>query len=355
MRRPAVPRAEAQQGLGAGGGVRRAPSVSLRSSTACGTQAATRSFSSTREIEAAAAAAGTLPIAIANTTATPVLGGRAYCCGDAAEKDKQERTAANAHAEGEYVANDILRRVRGRAPLPPYIAPPRLCAISLGKWDGLVVLGRWVALRGWLAAAAKMLIQFYFVHFLPLPYWLMSRLPFKQPRRYGGTAGLPRDRQLARSGAVGVTRQSSQQANPSAMSSSPPLEVPPVPPPPPAPAPPPPPVSTAGRAPAAAAPDAALAASATSVESAAVAAPAAAAAAATAPRARDARDEWQNQLFDFGNQLGRGNDEATPAVLRDEVCLVPGSPVVRVEVAPGNARRIFTGIDIVAEGCDSGV
>ena len=34
----------------------------------------------------------------------------------------------------------------------------------------------------------------------------------------------------------------------------------------------------------------------------------------------------------------------------DQVCLVPGSPVVRVEAAPGNARRIFTGVDIVAEG-----
>jgi len=34
------------------------------------------------------------------------------------------------------------------------------------------------------------------------------------------------------------------------------------------------------------------------------------------------------------------------------VCLVPGAPVVRVETAPGNARRIFTGIDIVNEGCD---
>lgn len=33
-----------------------------------------------------------------------------------------------------------------------------------------------------------------------------------------------------------------------------------------------------------------------------------------------------------------------------QVCLLPGAPVVRVEVAPGNARRIFTGIDIVAEG-----
>lgn len=40
-----------------------------------------------------------------------------------------------------------------------------------------------------------------------------------------------------------------------------------------------------------------------------------------------------------------------PAVLSEEVCLMPGMPTVRVEVAPGNARRIFTGIDIVAE-CD---
>lgn len=42
------------------------------------------------------------------------------------------------------------------------------------------------------------------------------------------------------------------------------------------------------------------------------------------------------------------DDSETPAVLSDEVCLVPGRPIVRVEVAPGNARRIFTGIDIVS-------
>ncbi len=46
------------------------------------------------------------------------------------------------------------------------------------------------------------------------------------------------------------------------------------------------------------------------------------------------------------------DDSETPAVLSDEVCLVPGRPVVRVEVAPGNARRIFTGIDIVSEEPD---
>ena len=51
--------------------------------------------------------------------------------------------------------------------------------------------------------------------------------------------------------------------------------------------------------------------------------------------------------------VGRGDDEETPAILSDEICLVPGRPVVRVEVAPGNARRIFTGIDIVVEGEDA--
>ena len=42
----------------------------------------------------------------------PVYDGRVYCVGDAAEKDKVERTAANAHAEGEYAALDIRRAVR---------------------------------------------------------------------------------------------------------------------------------------------------------------------------------------------------------------------------------------------------
>jgi len=60
----------------------------------------------------------------------------------------------------------------------------------------------------------------------------------------------------------------------------------------------------------------------------------------------------QNALLDRSGvvpSVGRGDDADSPAVLSDEICLVPGSPIVRVEVAPGNARRIFTGIDIVAE------
>ena len=118
----------------------------------------------------------------------------------------QERTAANAHAEGEYAALDILRAVDGKVGLPPFVAPPRLCAISLGKWDGVVVLGRWVALRGLLAAVVKAFLQFYFVHFLPLPYWLMRRLPGRQPRRYGGSAGALPDMQLARTGGSGLVR-----------------------------------------------------------------------------------------------------------------------------------------------------
>lgn len=110
-------------------------------------------------------------------------GGRVYCCGDAACKDKSERTAANAHAEGEYVALDILHAIRGKRPMRPYVKPLRLTAISLGKRDGLVVLAGWVALRGRLAALAKRLVQWYFVNFLPLPYWLLRRLPGRQQRK----------------------------------------------------------------------------------------------------------------------------------------------------------------------------
>ena len=40
--------------------------------------------------------------------------------------------------------------------------------------------------------------------------------------------------------------------------------------------------------------------------------------------------------------------EMTPPFLDDDQCLVPGEPVVRVEKAPENSRRIFAGIDIMA-------
>lgn len=91
---------------------------------------------------------------------------------------------------GEYAALDILRAVNGKSPLPPYVAPPRLCAISLGKRDGVVVLGSLIVLRGLLAAVAKALIQVYFVNFLPLPYWLMKRLPGRKPRRSSSASSL---------------------------------------------------------------------------------------------------------------------------------------------------------------------
>jgi hypothetical protein len=36
--------------------------------------------------------------------------------------------------------------------------------------------------------------------------------------------------------------------------------------------------------------------------------------------------------------------------LSDDICLLPGSsPIVRVEEAPSNSRRIFTGVDIMAD------
>jgi hypothetical protein len=63
-----------------------------------------------------------------------------------------------------------------------------------------------VALRGVLAAVAKAIIQLYFVNFLPLPYWLMRRLPGRTPRRYGGSGNAAVTEQLARSGGRGLTR-----------------------------------------------------------------------------------------------------------------------------------------------------
>lgn len=43
-----------------------------------------------------------------------------------------------------------------------------------------------------------------------------------------------------------------------------------------------------------------------------------------------------------------GRDERTPPVLSEEICLMPGQIIIRVEDAPGNARRVFAGIDVLA-------
>eukprot|EP00466_Bigelowiella_natans_P005884 jgi/Bigna1/140803/aug1.58_g15511 len=50
-------------------------------------------------------------------------------------------------------------------------------------------------------------------------------------------------------------------------------------------------------------------------------------------------------------ELSPGEGEAgsrSPPVLGDDYCLEPGEPVVRIERAPDNAVRIFTGIDVLA-------
>jgi len=43
-----------------------------------------------------------------------------------------------------------------------------------------------------------------------------------------------------------------------------------------------------------------------------------------------------------------GTSEMAPPFLDEDQCLVPGEPIVRVEKAPENSRRIFAGIDILA-------
>eukprot|EP00471_Norrisiella_sphaerica_P009996 CAMPEP_0184492178 /NCGR_PEP_ID=MMETSP0113_2-20130426/22499_1 /TAXON_ID=91329 /ORGANISM="Norrisiella sphaerica, Strain BC52" /LENGTH=468 /DNA_ID=CAMNT_0026876847 /DNA_START=373 /DNA_END=1779 /DNA_ORIENTATION=- len=49
--------------------------------------------------------------------------------------------------------------------------------------------------------------------------------------------------------------------------------------------------------------------------------------------------------------LSPGEGEAgshSPTFLPDDYCLEPGEPVIRIEKAPGNAVRIFTGVDILS-------
>jgi hypothetical protein len=53
--------------------------------------------------------------------------------------------------------------------------------------------------------------------------------------------------------------------------------------------------------------------------------------------------------FPPDDEMSISDYKDTPSVLTDDICLLPGEPIVRIEVAPQNARRIFTGIDIFAD------
>jgi len=47
-------------------------------------------------------------------------------------------------------------------------------------------------------------------------------------------------------------------------------------------------------------------------------------------------------------EIDFATSEMAPPFLDDDQCLIPGEPIVRVEKAPENSRRIFAGIDIMA-------
>ena len=94
-----------------------------------------------------------------------------YAVGDCACKLPDQMLASYAHWEAEYVAKRLLcegseNKLRR---LGPYRLPPRLMAISLGPFDGVVLWGDRVVLRGWFAACLKALVQFWFIRFLPAP------------------------------------------------------------------------------------------------------------------------------------------------------------------------------------------
>ena len=200
----------------------------------------------------------------------------------------------------------------------------------------------------------------------------MRRLPFRTDRQYGGIARRAARGAARRSGARGVARYSGvddgtdsdgrgldnklySTRNPRQVA----LDTRRMPPPPPPPAPPPP-AATADGADDGAAADGP---------------PRRFASVASLPGMQTFNALYETAHGAAGSRTGQGDDAETPAVLSDEVRAlrrpprrpthhplppppVPpqvglvGRPVVRVEPAPGNARRIFTGIDIVASGCD---
>ena len=65
----------------------------------------------------------------------------------------------------------------------------------------------------------------------------------------------------------------------------------------------------------------------------------------------DSLGKWQESDFDDITNLSYEDVDYTlsdmaPPFINEDECLVPGEPVVRVEKAPQNSRRIFAGIDI---------
>lgn len=54
------------------------------------------------------------------------------------------------------------------------------------------------------------------------------------------------------------------------------------------------------------------------------------------------------EMDSIAEALPLPTDDGVPAALTDQICLLPGEePLVRIEEAPQNARRIFSGVDIV--------
>lgn len=104
---------------------------------------------------------------------------RVYAVGDVASKPPEHMLASYAHWEAEYVATRIKYHgnAKALAKLGAYVPPPRLMAISLGSFDGVMVWGDRVVATGIVAAMFKALVQFWFIRFLPAPYGVMKMLP----------------------------------------------------------------------------------------------------------------------------------------------------------------------------------
>jgi apoptosis-inducing factor 2 len=71
----------------------------------------------------------------------------------------EEKLAQNAQKQACVVVENILRLEKGSGNLEEYVSKKRPMVISLGKWDGVVVFGKFVV-KGLIAALLKEIVEF---------------------------------------------------------------------------------------------------------------------------------------------------------------------------------------------------
>ena len=100
-----------------------------------------------------------------------------YAIGDVREKPAAEVLASYAHWEANYVAECIRCHVAARSQPKPYTPPGRMCLVSLGGSDGVLVYDDWVVLWGRGVPILKWMVKMAAMNFWLPPLGLSLWIP----------------------------------------------------------------------------------------------------------------------------------------------------------------------------------